>query len=557
MFSGGVGKVRPLAMRCQFMVQPLMPEFAGAPAEPLFVDTGADVDDRTGFGQVMTCRHGEVGNIVQQVCCRKPVRQNRGWARPFFDDRDIDVTPEQEPNGLGRFVLMGFHAQERMVGLQHAHCAWHDGAHGGRECRDGHPPHDVALVRLQCSLCTTNTGNDFGRVFDQQRTRVGEFDTASAPNQQWLPHFRLKFRQLLRQCGTCHVQGLGRRGNRAVLGHGTQGVGSSNIKHQVILTYSVYNIALVLNYLRGDSGGMNAAASSRTTSFATLDWLLFVGVGLVWGASFLLIKLSVAAFPPPTVAWLRLLFGAAILALVPGARAPLRYRRDWWWVALLGLTWMAVPFVLFPIAEQTIDSGLAGMLDSSAPLFTAVIAALWFRNRPTTFTTVGLLVGFAGVVAVTIPSVGGQSGLLGVLLVLLATVLYGVAFCLSEPLEHRNGALPVIWRAMLVALLVSTPTGFIGLTHASPTSGGITAILLLGTVCTGIAFACFVTLVGRVGAARASVSLYLMPVVAIILGAFVASESIHPASLGGIALVLLGAWLVSIRKPEMSRHPVA
>lgn len=293
---------------------------------------------------------------------------------------------------------------------------------------------------------------------------------------------------------------------------------------------------------------MNTIASPRTASFTTLDWLLFLGAGLMWGTSFLLIKLGVADFPPQTVAWLRLLFGTATLALLPGARAPLRYRRDWGWVALLGLTWMTVPFVLFPIAEQTIDSAMAGMLNSAAPLFTAVIAALWFRNRPTKFTTVGLLVGFAGVLAVTLPSVGGQNNLLGVLLVLGATILYGVAFNLSEPLEKRNGALSVIWRAMLVALVVTTPSGIIGLTHATPTWGGVTAVIVLGAMCTGVAFACFVTLVGRVGAARASATTYLVPVVAIVLGARVASEPIHPASLGGIVLILTGAWLVSVQK---------
>jgi drug/metabolite transporter (DMT)-like permease len=272
----------------------------------------------------------------------------------------------------------------------------------------------------------------------------------------------------------------------------------------------------------------------------------------MWGASFLLIKLGVHDFAPESVAWLRLLFGAVTLGLLPGARAPLRHRQDGWRVVFLGLIWMAVPFVLFPLAEQTIDSALAGMLNSAAPLFTAVIAALWFRYRPMAFTGTGLLIGFAGVLAVTIPSIDGSSGLLGVLLVLAATVLYGLAFNLAEPLESRNGALPVIWRAMLAALVLTTPTGLNGLFHSTPGWDGTAALLLLGVVSTGAAFACFVTLVGRVGAARASVAIYLVPVVAIVLGAFAASESIHPISLGGIGLILLGAWLTSLR-PRTAR----
>src|SRR3546814_297662 len=106
----------------------------------------------------------------------------------------------------------------------------------------------------------------------------------------------------------------------------------------------------------------------------------------------------------------------------------------------------------------------------------------------------------------------------------------------------------------LVALVLTTPTGLNGLFRSTPSRGGIAALVLLGSVSTGIAFACFVTLVGRVGAARASVAIYLVPVVAIVLGAFAASESIHPISLGGIALILSGAYLTSLRPrtPEVS-----
>src|SRR3546814_14780166 len=92
----------------------------------------------------------------------------------------------------------------------------------------------------------------------------------------------------------------------------------------------------------------------------------------------------------------------------------------------------------------------------------------------------------------------------------------------------------------LVALVLTTPTGLNGLFRSTPSWGGIAALVLLGAVSTGIAFACFVTLVGRVGAARASVAIYPVPVVAIVLGAFAASESIHPISLGGIVLILSG-----------------
>lgn len=303
---------------------------------------------------------------------------------------------------------------------------------------------------------------------------------------------------------------------------------------------------------------MSTTPSSDNTSFTPLDWALLVGAGVMWGSSYLLIRIGLVDFAPETVAWLRLLFGAATLTLLPGARRALRHKQDWWLVVVLGLVWMAIPFVLFPVAQQYIDSALAGMVNGAAPLFTAVIAVLWFRNRPSAQVVAGLLVGFLGVLAIAVPSVTGSATLLGILLVLAATVFFGVAFNLSGPLQRRNGALPVIWRAELVGLAATTPTGVYGLTESTPTWGGLGAMVVLGTLSTGVAFYFFVTLVGRVGATRASVTVYLGPVVAIALGALVAGERVHPVALGGAALVLLGAYLTSrgTRARRRGREPV-
>lgn len=302
---------------------------------------------------------------------------------------------------------------------------------------------------------------------------------------------------------------------------------------------------LVLHRTGPDHGHMTPAPSTVPATFTARDWFLVLAAALMWGGSFLLIKLGIEDFPPVTVAWLRLFFGAAALALIPAARAPLRHRGDWRGVAVLGVVWMAVPFVLFPLAEQTIPSALAGMINGAAPLFTAVIAVAWYQRWPDRRLLAGLGVGFLGVVAVNLPAVSGGASLSGVGMVLAATVLYGVAFNLTGPLEHRNGALSVIWRAELVALAVLTPAGLIGLTDSTPTAAGLAAMATLGALSTGVAFACFALVIGRVGAARASITVYLVPIVAILLGAGLAAETVAPLSVVGIALVLVGAWLAS------------
>lgn len=287
---------------------------------------------------------------------------------------------------------------------------------------------------------------------------------------------------------------------------------------------------------------MNAAG---TSSFAPLDWALLLGTGLMWGSSFLMITVGLDDFPPTTVVWLRLLFGAVTLALLPGSRTRLRVRRDWGPVAVLAVVWMAVPLTLFPLAQQTIDSSLAGMINGSTPLFTAVFAVLFFRGRPTRPTVLGLLVGFLGVVVIAAPTIAGGGTAAAVAMAIGASICYGMAFNLSGPLQARNGALPVIFRAMVIAVALTAPAGALGLVGSTPTASGIAAMLGLGVVSTGLGFACFTLLLGRVGASRASVTTYLQPAVALLLGGLVAGDVVHPAALVGVVLVLGGAFLTS------------
>jgi drug/metabolite transporter (DMT)-like permease len=297
--------------------------------------------------------------------------------------------------------------------------------------------------------------------------------------------------------------------------------------------------------------------SASSEAFAPLDWALLSGVALAWGASFLFIELGLDHFEPGLVAFLRVFFGAATLALIPGARRSVP-RSELPLIGLLGVVWMTVPFTLFSVAQQWIDSSLAGMINGAAPLFTALVAAIVVRHLPGRVQMVGLVVGFAGVVAVASPSLGqGESTTLGILLVLLATVLYGCAFNLAGPLQRRHGALPVIWRAQLVALLFLAPFGAVGAAGSSFEWSSLLAMIVLGSVGTALAFVWFATLAGRVGPTRGSVTIYFIPVVAIVLGALLLDESIHVAALLGTALVLAGAYLTSRQEPARGPRPRA
>jgi drug/metabolite transporter (DMT)-like permease len=283
----------------------------------------------------------------------------------------------------------------------------------------------------------------------------------------------------------------------------------------------------------------------ETHGFGALDWALVGGAALTWGSSFLLIAIGVDHFEPGLVALLRLAFGAAALALVPAARRAVP-RSEWPAIALLGVLWMAIPFVLFPIAQQQIDSSVAGMINAAAPLFTAAIAALVALRLPGRGQAAGLLIGFLGVAAISAPELGGaEATTVGVLLVLAATVMYGVSFNLTGPLQQRNGALPVIWRVQLVALAIDLPIGLAAVPGSEFAWSSLIACAVLGAAGTALAYVWFAVLVGRVGSTRGSVTLYVVPVVAIALGALVRDETIAGAAVAGTALVVAGAYVVS------------
>jgi drug/metabolite transporter (DMT)-like permease len=286
-----------------------------------------------------------------------------------------------------------------------------------------------------------------------------------------------------------------------------------------------------------------AHADARAV-FAPGDWAMFSGIAVMWGGSFLFMDFGLEHFAPPLIAFGRIAFGAATLAMLPAARAPVP-RSAWPQIALVGLTWMAIPFLLLAIAQQWIDTGLAGMINATTPLFTVLVGGLLVRALPSRLQLGGLVLGFLGVVAISLPSVEGSSNLLGILLVLLAALLYGFAFNVAAPLQRRHGSLPVTWRAMLVAAAALLPAAVIGLLVSSFAWSSLLAVFALGTLGTGVAFIWFTALIGRVGPARASVSIYVVPVVAVALGAAFNDESVHLAALLGTAMVLTGAYLTS------------
>jgi len=301
---------------------------------------------------------------------------------------------------------------------------------------------------------------------------------------------------------------------------------------------------------------LQTAAGTRLEAFGAAEWGLLAVIATIWGASFVLMDIGLAAFEPGLISLLRVGLGALALLAVPRARRTRIDREDWPRVALLGVVWMGVPLLLFPVAQQWIDSSVAGMINGAMPLTVAAWSALLLGRLPGRAQAVGLLVGFAGIVAIALPELplgrlatsGTSLTALGTGLVFLATVLYGLAANLAVPLQQRYGALAVLLRAQGVALVVIAPFGLAALPGSRFALGPALAMVPLGVLGTGLAFVLMATLIGRVGGPRGSIAIYFVPVVAMLLGVIALGETIHPLAIAGTGLVLIGAWRTSRRE---------
>jgi drug/metabolite transporter (DMT)-like permease len=285
---------------------------------------------------------------------------------------------------------------------------------------------------------------------------------------------------------------------------------------------------------------------------AVVDWVLLVVPGVIWGASFLFIAEGLEAVAPNGVTFTRIAIGFLTLSLFPSARKPVA-RADWAGTAALGVLWLAFPLSMFPFAEQHVSSALTGMLNGATPLFVAAVASLIAHQLPERGVVVGLIVGFGGAVIMALPALGGSSSAFGVGLIVAALVSYGIALNVARPLQQRNGAIPVVWRALAVALILTAPLGLPEMLKGDWSLRPALALLALGAGGTAIATILAATAAGRMGATKASATAFLIPVVALILGVLIRHERVGIVSLIGAAICLLGAAI--IRDPMMFVRP--
>lgn len=287
-------------------------------------------------------------------------------------------------------------------------------------------------------------------------------------------------------------------------------------------------------------------------AFEPGDWALFAAVSLTWGASFLFIDIGLDAFEPEVITFLRVALGAVALRLLPIRSVdidPADRRR----VVLLSIVWVGVPFTLFPLAQQYINSAVTGLLNGATPIFVALVSTVWLQRAPRGVQLLGIVVGFGGVVLVSLPEfTSGSNEVTGVALALGATVCYGFAINLAVPLQQRYGSVALMARVLPLATIWVSPWGIWGLRESSFRWSSLAAVAVLGVVGTGFAFALMATLIGRVGSTRASFITYLIPVVALALGVGFRNDDVSPLAIVGVVFVIGGALLAS--RPQAAQQ---
>ena len=283
--------------------------------------------------------------------------------------------------------------------------------------------------------------------------------------------------------------------------------------------------------------------------FGFIDWMLSLGMALTWGSSFLLIDIAIRHFHTSVIPFGRTGFGFAALLLLPSARHRVA-REHWPRLVVLGFVWMALPFLLYPLAEHTVSSSITGMMNGALPVVAAVVTAIWIRTMPSGHRMFAVLIGFCGILLIALPSIneGSAADVKGILYLVVALFSYAVAINIARPLQAIYTPGTLMLHVEIVAFVMSAPYGIWGLSHSTFSLASLSALVVLGVLGTGFAFVLFATLSKRTGAVRSMIPNYFTPIVGTILGAMVNNETVIGLSLFGMLVVIIGAWLTS--KPE-------
>ena len=298
---------------------------------------------------------------------------------------------------------------------------------------------------------------------------------------------------------------------------------------------------------------VNSSASSR------LDWLLFLVLGLMWGSSYLFIKIGVeAGLPPLTLIMGRLFIGGLLLFLVVRlAKEPIpRTLPEYAKLTVLAFFGIALPFYLITVAEASTDSALAAVLVSPVPLFVIPMSALFLREPLTPSRIAGVVIGLIGV-AILVgfdPASLAKNDFGAELLLVASAISYAIgAIWARKFMGGYRPMIPALFEVLIAFAMIAVAAFIFEKPWEAPiTFDTVFSVAWLGLFGSGFAFLINFRLINNWGATRTSTVAYLMPVVGIVLGLVVLSEPITVDRLIGTALVIGGVALVNVKRESIA-----
>jgi drug/metabolite transporter (DMT)-like permease len=307
------------------------------------------------------------------------------------------------------------------------------------------------------------------------------------------------------------------------------------------------------------------AGQDESTALKPSDIAELFALAALWGGSFIFMRLGAGEFGALPLAWLRVAGAALVLLPLLIARRELGdLRAHWKPILVVGITNSALPFALFAYAALTISAGLSSIFNAATPLFGAVIAWLWLKDRLDTPRVIGLAIGFAGVFWLAFGKAGVQAdapgrvvGLAGlaVLACIVASASYG--FSANFTKRRLTGVRPMAVAAgsqLGAAAVLALPAWW---TWPAVNPGGAAWVMVsvLAVACTGMAYVMYFRLIAHVGPAKAITVTFLVPAFAVAWGALFLGERPTASMLAGCAVILAGTALATGLLPRARRAP--
>jgi drug/metabolite transporter (DMT)-like permease len=294
------------------------------------------------------------------------------------------------------------------------------------------------------------------------------------------------------------------------------------------------------------------------------DLFELVLLAALWGASFLFMRMGAADFGPAPLVFVRV--AGASLVLLPlllwrGEGAALR--TQWRHIAVVGLVNSALPFLLFMVASLALSAGLMSIFNATSPLWGALIAWFWLRDKPTAPRALGLVIGFVGVLGLAVDKADlkagalGVSPALGVAACVAATLLYGFAANYAKTRLAGVPPMAVAAGSQLASSVVVALPAWLYWPATNPSAGSWAAAAVLAVACTALAYVLYFRLIAHAGVANAISVTFLIPAFAVLWGALFLGEKLTAPMVIGCAVILLGTALATglLRWPGKAAAP--